>query len=322
MKCVICGEEKNFKIHNNFDQHSKEIFQVQECKKCGNGVTVVAKNFDVGPYYPKEYYGEKNIRFPKIIEKLITYFRGKRAKLIEHYNADRPGRILDIGCGRGLMLKDLKDRGWEVTGVEFSEVSSEYAREVLGLDVRIGADLKKCAFPDNHFDVISLWHVYEHVVDPSETLEEIKRILSPGGRLILEVPLFSSWQAKIERAKWLYLEAPRHLHHYSKKSLETLLRSFSFQSGDSSTVSLEFGFFGMVQSLLNIVCPVPNFLFNLLKHRTPQRMEISTGQYFLNLFILAITIVPFGILGVLLETFAILFGQGGCYRIVSLNQKR
>jgi SAM-dependent methyltransferase len=101
--------------------------------------------------------------------------------------------------------------------------------EALGLKVRSGlAEAALAEYPDEHFDVVTSWHVLEHVLDPSRVLAEAYRILKPGGVLMLEVPNFDSLGRTVLRTYWFPLELPRHLYHYTPKTLGALLRKAGF----------------------------------------------------------------------------------------------
>lgn len=300
----------------NLDRISKRRFTILKCRTCQTGWTDVSNDFDVSPYYPKEYYGKKNIRFNRFVEFFIHLFRKRRARAINIFFGSRPGRILDIGCGRALMLQELKQQGWKCYGIEYSKISSEYARDISGVLIKIALDLPSCKFPEKHFDVVSLWHVFEHLKNPTEVLKEIKKILKPEGVLLMEVPNFSSWQSRMNGGKWIYLEAPRHLYHFSKKGLVQFLDRAGFQKQKISTFSFEFGFLGMIQSLLNLLLPEPNFLFALLKNKEGKILDLSRWDFYKNLCVLALLIVPCCLTGVILEGLAVLLGRGGVVKVV------
>jgi 2-polyprenyl-3-methyl-5-hydroxy-6-metoxy-1,4-benzoquinol methylase len=137
------------------------------------------------------------------------------------------GRVLDVGCGSGGYLAFLSGLGWRCDGVETGEKSRTYARTVLGLDVRNGP-LESCRYPDASFDVVTLWHVIEHLPDPAGTLREIRRILKPDGQLYLRTPNVQSWEAVWFRGHWYGLDPPRHLCLFSPETLERALRESGF----------------------------------------------------------------------------------------------
>jgi SAM-dependent methyltransferase len=134
----------------------------------------------------------------------------------------RGGRVLDVGCGTGSHLDAARRLGWEAYGVEISPAASQIARETLGLAVVTGA-LEDAGYPDAHFDVVSLFHVLEHLPDPVGTLREVARVLRPGGLALLAVPNHRSLAAFAFRSRWFPWEVPRHLYHFSPASLAALL---------------------------------------------------------------------------------------------------
>lgn len=137
------------------------------------------------------------------------------------------GKILDVGCGDGSLLKYMKELGWQTYGVEFNDVSSRYAREVLGLNVFSGK-LEETDYPEGSFDVITFFHVLEHLSDPLEALEKIYSLLDKNGLLLIEVPNFGGFEARIFRSKWVGVAAPLHLHHFTPRTLQMMLKNSGF----------------------------------------------------------------------------------------------
>ena len=160
-------------------------------------------------------------------ESLQRILHIKRARWIEKRNDRRPGRVLDVGCGRGLLLKVFRNRGWEVAGTELSDQAASYAREVLHLPVQTG-NLEQLNLPANQFDAVVMWHVLEHLPEPRATLAVVNRVLKPGGVFIASVPNFGGWEARFSRDKWFHLDVPRHLTHFTNESLRHLLRDTGF----------------------------------------------------------------------------------------------
>ncbi len=303
----------------NKDMLTGEVFEIIECPTCGLGKTITQPTIDLSKYYDTAYYGNKNIRFNPIVEALIKFFRHRRANIIHQQAGSSKGAILDIGCGRALMLGHLRSYGWEVHGTERSLMASEYARDVLHVNIRVCDSLQEAGYNNNSFQVISLWHVLEHVTHPDQMLDEIYRILDKTGLLVIEVPNVASWQAFMARDHWLYMEAPRHLYHFSPDSITQLLHLKGFRLLSQSTVSLEFGFIGMMQSILNLFMPVKNFLFLVLKNNTSVN-QIGIVNYIINSGLLLISIIPVAVIGVFLEIGAMLFSRGGVIRIIARKQ--
>jgi 2-polyprenyl-3-methyl-5-hydroxy-6-metoxy-1,4-benzoquinol methylase len=135
-------------------------------------------------------------------------------------SAAERGRLLDVGCGNGTFLAAMKALGWETMGVETDAQAADVARTRFGVDVRIGT-LEDVALPDRSFDAVSLSHVMEHVHDPVALMTECRRILRPGGRLIILTPNSRSLGHRIFRAAWRGLEPPRHLQLFNRNTLTT-----------------------------------------------------------------------------------------------------
>ncbi len=136
------------------------------------------------------------------------------------------GRLLDVGCGNGQLLTRLRDLGWQVEGVEVDPAAVEQAR-AGGLKVHLGS-LEAQQYPQNHFDVITMSHVIEHVHDPAGLLRECHRILQPGGRLVAITPNLESWGHRIFRDAYIHLDPPRHLYLYTFQSFQILARNSGF----------------------------------------------------------------------------------------------
>ena len=133
----------------------------------------------------------------------------------------KKGRLLDIGCATGCLLATLRDRGWETTGVEINGCQAEYARSKRRLDVR-EAPLEENHFPAAHFSVVLASHLIEHLNDPAALLEEVYRILVPGGYFFVTTPNINGFQARLFKGSWRSAIFD-HLYLFSVKTLSKLL---------------------------------------------------------------------------------------------------
>ncbi len=161
------------------------------------------------------------------------------------------GRLLDVGCGDGRQLALMRDLGWAAEGVDF-DAKAVVAARGRGLEVRVGALADQC-YPDDSFDAVTLSHVIEHVHEPLRLLQEIRRILKPGGDLVVLTPNASGLGRRLYGAAWRGLEPPRHLTVFSPASLRLLFRQAGFAEVRIRTkVKISFGIFSESEKLLRL----------------------------------------------------------------------
>ena len=139
-----------------------------------------------------------------------------------------PGRLLDVGSGDGVFLRDLEGLGWNAIGLEVSDQAATNAAN-LGIAVRVG-QLTDQLFDPQVFDVVRLWSVLEHVSDPLSSIREVFRVLQPGGWTIIQVPNAGGFAARVFRSRWSGWHVPIHLWHFTRTSLYRLLKSAGFES--------------------------------------------------------------------------------------------
>lgn len=251
-------------------------FTLRRCDGCGLMFTAPALAADaIRAYYDDSYYGAMNVRFNSVFESLILWFRTRRARKL--LRMCPPGRVLDVGCGRGHILAFLASRGWDVHGVELNESAARHARDSLGLDVSIGG-FDAVQFPPEHFDVVILWHVLEHLSDVRTTLDGVLRIVKPGGLVVIAVPNIASWQARLTRYHWFHLDLPRHYVHFSEAWLREKLASLNLRIVEVNHFAFEQNPFGWVQSVLNACGIRQNLLYNLLKSRSARNIDSPWRQ--------------------------------------------
>lgn len=130
------------------------------------------------------------------------------------------GHLLDVGCGTGEFLATMKEAGWQVDGLERDERAAAWARQHHQLPVATGG-VEQLAASAQQYDVVTLWHVLEHLYNPGQALEIIARRLRENGVLLIAVPNIAGLDARVYKSDWVALDAPRHVNHFS---LDTLAR--------------------------------------------------------------------------------------------------
>ncbi|MDR3739339.1 MAG: class I SAM-dependent methyltransferase [Terracidiphilus sp.] len=201
-----------------------------------------------------------------------------------------PGSLLDIGCGDGSFLIAAHRIGWQVQGTEFSPMMARQR------GITVVSDLSELP-AGARFDCITLWHSFEHLRDPLHTMQRIRSLLAPAGVLLLAVPDSGGMQARLFGSKWFHLDVPRHLYHYGKRSLSTLLYAADLSPIRWRYQEFEYDLLGWSQSALNYSLPTPNVLFQTLTGRRP---KCSMAEHFVSvvggvvLTGLALPLLPIG----------------------------
>jgi len=223
---------------------------VARCGGCGVYVLDPMPTPDqLAPYYAPSYYGSTPKKFVGPVARAIGWFQAGRARMVARH-AEAPARVLDVGCGNGGFIMQLHERGYAVEGTELSDSSASRVPNDADVPMHVG-DLLDLDLPHGTYDVITMWHVLEHVPDPHATVQRIADLLKPGGTFLLAVPNAESWQARWFGRHWLHLDPPRHLYGFGPRSIDTLLRDAGFDTSSSHTWSLEQNPYGLAQSLLN-----------------------------------------------------------------------
>lgn len=159
-----------------------------------------------------------------VVTRLCGQIREK-VDVVHMYLRDMsPGRVLDIGCGDARFLNRMKGLGWAVQGIDFDAAAASNAKNLFDIDVQIGT-IEALRFPENSFDAVTMNHAIEHVFDPVALLTEVRRILRPGGRLVMVTPNAMSMGHRLLGRFWRGLEPPRHIQIFTPPSLEAVARS-------------------------------------------------------------------------------------------------
>jgi len=181
----------------------------------------------------KEHYSEEY--FKPYLQTEVLHARKRFRKRIKEIKRLRfAGSLLDIGCGPGFFLKLASDEGYAVSGIELSQWASEYAKKHFSLNVITG-ELKDAGFAPDTFDIITLWHILEHVTDPAKFLLEVNRLLKMDGLLVVEVPNIQSAAAKLAGTSWELMAPKEHFFYYNLHTISQLLQTTGFTiTGNSS----------------------------------------------------------------------------------------
>jgi SAM-dependent methyltransferase len=230
---------------------------------CGTGVTA-------GP--PPEpdaheagFYGGGRPRLSGLAAPLLKWFDRYRLTLVRR---DPPARLLDAGAGRGRFVATARANGFDASGIEPSKRGIEGARIDYGLTLE-QAMLEDAEVEPGSIDVITLWHVLEHVDDPGKTLGLLRTWLRPGGVVLVGVPNLASLQAEMSGSTWYHFDVPRHRTHLTPAGLEIMFGEAGLEVVETTHVLAEHNPFGMWQSLVNRLTAQPSYFAHLLKRNAP-----------------------------------------------------
>lgn len=227
--CPVC-HSSNFISHIICDDFtvSHESFAIMQCENCQFLLTSPRPNItDITKYYESDDYvshTSKGNSLTNLIYKIARYFTLRlKAKLIaDHTNKKR---ILDYGCGTGDFLNHLKERGWETTGIE----PSTKARSISeSKNIKV-FESTETLLTEKKFNVITLWHVLEHIHNLEETIQKLKSNLTRDGLFIIAVPNHDSLDRQIYREYWAAYDVPRHLYHFNQLTINELMKYHGFK---------------------------------------------------------------------------------------------
>lgn len=241
--CPVC-QSPDFKEVLRAKDHtvSGETFGIVHCDRCTHRFTHPVPDAQaIGPYYQSEDYISHSNTSKGLINSLYQRVRKitlrSKRKLVESFAGKSTGSILDIGCGTGAFLGTMKNAGWEVTGLEPDPGARKNALDLWGIEALPGE-----AFYDleeGKYDLVSMWHVLEHVHDLEGYLDKIHRLLKPGGKFIVAVPNYTSWDAQKYGPGWAAYDVPRHLYHFSPESMRHLVERKGFTSVDTKRMPFD-----------------------------------------------------------------------------------
>lgn len=261
-ECIACQGSVFQSIYKVKDanQGVEGTWDLMVCKGCGLGFIEPFPSQDqIKSFYDEEFYTNEGQRFQGWIEyirSLLARIRGKDLNRI----IPGKGRLLDYGAGTGHFAQAQRKKGWDVFAID--PYSSKSDKGYCMLD----GDAVKLNFPDDYFDAVTLWYVIEHLRNPDEAIKEFRRVLKPGGILLLAQQDFGSIQAKVFGPRWLILDPPRHIWQFSEINLLKIATRHGFRKYMVTRSSIELGPFTILQSMLNCVLGNENYLFCFLKN--------------------------------------------------------
>jgi len=226
-RCPICNSTAINPLLTVKDHSvSKEEFVIWQCSHCSLRFTQDGPDQEsVGTYYQSsDYISHSNTSkglINKLYQKVRKHTLNQKAKLVIGYTKQK-GRILDFGAGIGAFLNTMKEKGWEVKGIEPDAGARQQSMNLF--DLEIADDHALTELSDDNFDAITLWHVLEHIHQLHETIDRLKALLRLNGKIFIAVPNYESLDASVYKLYWAAYDVPRHLYHFTPKAMEVLMK--------------------------------------------------------------------------------------------------
>jgi 2-polyprenyl-3-methyl-5-hydroxy-6-metoxy-1,4-benzoquinol methylase len=224
-KCIVC---------NSAALYTKEKYSQAFLTKCKNCSMVFSQRIPTDQELMEHYsnsYSREDVLSP------ITIIRYH--EILDTFEKYRiTNNLLDVGCGVGYFLDIAKERGWNVYGTEYTESALKINRD-KGFTMHEGK-LNSENYPENHFDIVTSFEVIEHINNPQEDIEKVKKILRKGGALYATTPNFDSLSRRNLKENWNVIGYPEHLSYYTPTSMNFLLKSFGFQEAFIQTTGFSF----------------------------------------------------------------------------------
>lgn len=231
--CPVCGSTDLKDVLKATDHTvSGEKFGITECIACGLRFTQdVPDEASIGPYYRSEKYISHTNTSTGLINQLYHFVRKRtltaKRKLVQKATGVSTGKLLDIGSGTGAFLHEMKQNGWDTTGLEPDTPARKLAKELYDIELYENNQLYQLS--PGSFHAITMWHVLEHVHDLHGYMKQIKNLLQQKGRLIIAIPNYTSADASIYKEYWAAYDVPRHLYHFSPRSMQALMEKHGLQ---------------------------------------------------------------------------------------------
>ncbi len=290
--CLVCGSARMallFRASDRLYQTTAKQFDVVRCGDCGLiRLEPQPAADELARYYPRDYWYAPQANAASRLEEAYRrlVLRDHVRFVMQALREASGGPLLDVGCGGGLFLGMLRERGVRVAGLDFSSEAAKLAWQRHQSPAVCGT-LEHVPLRAGSFACITMFHVLEHLPDPRQYLAAARDLIVPGGRLVVQVPNADCWQFRLLGRSWNGVDVPRHLYDFRRRDLEKLLESSGFAVMRRKYFSLRDNPAGLASSLAPALDP--------MARRVRQAPESETGRLLKDLlyFALVVAALPF-----------------------------
>jgi len=229
--CPSCGHSESTHFLDITDfRVSRDVFPVHRCMGCGLHYTKLVPGInEIGQFYKAESYDSHRLDNRSFISRVYRIVRGinvrKKVSWVQRYL--KSGTVVDYGCGLGHFVKGLQDSGYDASGFEIDSEVRSLAKKELGLSLNSLDDFK--ALQSQSLDLISMWHVLEHIYELNADFQHVLDKLKSDGYLFIAVPNFRSYDAQYYGKNWEAYDVPRHLYHFDTNQVVEFCSRFGLK---------------------------------------------------------------------------------------------
>ncbi|MFD2573956.1 class I SAM-dependent methyltransferase [Spirosoma soli] len=279
IQCPVCGKDL-FRPYMTCKDYlvSSQEFTIQQCESCSFRFTNPRPDpSSIGSYYKSDQYISHNDSGSGLINvayrAVRNYTLRSKLNLINRLNGNA-GSLLDVGCGTGAFLQICKSGGWQVMGME----PDDDARRISADKLQIVIKQRLSDFSDtNKFDVITLWHVLEHIADLNEAVSKLHELLDSRGTLLIAVPNSDSYDAQFFKQYWAAYDVPRHLHHFTPSTIQQLFQKHNLKLIDKRPMVFDAFYIAMLST--QYISGETDYLKSVRVGLTSNNYAKQTGHY-------------------------------------------
>jgi len=283
-------------------------YELRKCEACA--LIFVEPRLDdsiLARLYDEDFYFSTGWALRGISELVFRQIQRTRQRRVQRFV--RSGALLDIGSGDGRFVHHMASEGWQATGLDFSPAAQALARAQGGGGRFLCGSIFDHEFAPASIDVVTLWQVLEHIGETREFLERTHDLMRPGGVFVAAVPNIEGLSARLTGERWWGLDVPRHLVHFSPRTLHNALEHAGFTVLRVNHLSMQYDPYGLLHSSLDWVFTRRHFLSDLAKQQVPG--DVTAAEYVRNLAALVVLGPLLAPLSVLTTAAAACAGRGG-----------
>lgn len=319
LRCPLCAGSDGDTLRQLDARHlgRTEAFHLRQCRDC-ELIFIWPRLPDdaLAELYGEEFYFPSDSPFQGLAQGVKDLIQDARRQVIEKRAPH--GRLLDVGSGDGAFVDHMSRHGWDATGVDFSAAACELATR-RGLHGRfLHGSIHRPELDAGSFDAITLWQVLEHIAEPLPMLRRVRELLGPGGLFVASVPNIEGLSALLTGDRWWGLDVPRHLVHYTPRTLRRAVQDAGLRVVDVRHFSFQYDPYALLHSSLDWTFTRRHFLSDLAKEQVSGRM--SPLEYGYNLTALAVLAPVLAPLSLLTTTAGACLRHGGFIEVIARRE--